>query len=152
MWLRMAYLAFHRRVNSWMLAYGITADQYVVLRVVANEPGITQIDIVERTASDPNTVAAVLGLLERRNLIRRKSHARDGRMRCVFLTAAGIRLQQRIAKDSEGLRAMLRNCVAKDDSEQYGRFLQKVHEVFSTPPVGRNGRPNRQSPKRKPTK
>ena len=66
MWLRKGYLAFHRRVNAWMLNYGITADQFVVLRVVGREPGITQIEIVKRTASDPNTVAAILRLLEQR--------------------------------------------------------------------------------------
>ena len=105
MWLRKAYLAFHRRVNAWMLNHGITADQYVVLRVVAREPGITQIQIVERAASDPNTIAAILRLLEQRGLVDRQSHSRDRRARCVFLTAAGRKLQQRAFKDSEPLRA-----------------------------------------------
>ena len=73
MWLRKAYLAFHRRVNTWMLNHGITADQYVVLHVVAREPGITQIKIVERAASDPNTIAAILKLLEHRGLVLRQS-------------------------------------------------------------------------------
>jgi DNA-binding MarR family transcriptional regulator len=58
-----------------MLIYGITADQFVVLRVVGREPGITQIEIVKRTASDPNTVAAILRLLEQRDLVRRQPHA-----------------------------------------------------------------------------
>ena len=35
MWLRKAYLAFHRHVNAWMLRYGITADQYILLCIVA---------------------------------------------------------------------------------------------------------------------
>ena len=44
MWLRKAYLAFHRRGNVWMLGYGVTADQYVVLRLVTREPGYTDQD------------------------------------------------------------------------------------------------------------
>jgi hypothetical protein len=47
MLLRKAYLSFHRRANSWMLDHGVSADQFVLLTVVAREPGITQISIVE---------------------------------------------------------------------------------------------------------
>ena len=38
MLLRKAYLAFHRRANSWMLDHGVTADQFVLLTVVSREP------------------------------------------------------------------------------------------------------------------
>jgi DNA-binding MarR family transcriptional regulator len=147
--LRKAYLAFHRRVNAWMLKYGITADQYVVLRVVASEPGITQIKIVERTASDPNTVTAILRLLEQRGLVRRKPHTRDGRARCVSLTAAGKNLQRRAFKESEPLRAALGGCRAENEGGQTEHFLQRVHEIFSAPPSNANGRPARHLSNRK---
>src|SRR5262245_23031434 len=107
MLLRKAYLTFHRRANAWMLSHGLTADQFVLLSVVAREPGITQVTIVERTASDPNTVAAILRLLERRRLVRREAHARDGRARCVFLTAEGRRALRRAARASESILAAL---------------------------------------------
>jgi DNA-binding MarR family transcriptional regulator len=149
MWLRMAYLAFHRQVNAWMLEHGVTADQFVVLRVVAREPGLTQIEIVQRTASDPNTVAAILRLLERRRLIRRQAHARDGRARCVFLTAAGRKLQQRAYQESEPLRAALGECTTASGRAQNEQFLQRVHKVFSAPIAGANGRPPGRLPKRK---
>jgi hypothetical protein len=45
MWLRKAYLAFHRQVNARMLKYGITADQFVILRVVAREPGLSRLKL-----------------------------------------------------------------------------------------------------------
>src|SRR6516164_7226931 len=115
MWLRKAYLSFHRRANAWMLNHGVTADQFVLLTVVAREPGITRITIVERTGSDPNTVAAVLRLLEQRHLIRRESHAKDRRARCVFLTVEGQRVQRRAAKDSEPIVDTLWNCLSGCD-------------------------------------
>jgi len=146
-WLRKAYLAFHRRVNAWMLKHGITADQYVVLRTVVLQPGATQIEIVERVASDPNTVAAILKLLERRGLVRREAHAVDGRARCVFPTAAGRRLQRRAYKDSEPLRAALQACAT--EQSQSLRFLQRVHETFSSPLTAANGQPPKRAPARK---
>ena len=141
MLLRKAYLSFHRRANSWMLDHGVTADQFVLLTVVAREPGITQITIVERTGSDPNTVAAILRRLEQRRLVRREAHARDGRARCVFLTAEGQRVQRRAAKDAEPIVATLWDCMADCDRRQIERFLQCVHQVFSAPLAERDGQP-----------
>jgi DNA-binding MarR family transcriptional regulator len=149
MWLRKAYLAFHRRVNAWVLSNGITADQYVVLRVVAREPGITQIKTVEWTASDPNTIAAILRLLEQRGLVDRQSHSRDRRARCVFLTAAGRKLHRRASKDSEPLRAALRDCMTESERDANQRFLERVHEVLSAPQVEGNGHSPRRPPHRK---
>jgi DNA-binding MarR family transcriptional regulator len=140
MFLRKAYLSFHRRANALMLNHGVTADQFVLLSVVAREPGITQITIVERTASDPNTVAAILKLLERRRLVRREAHARDGRARCVFLTAEGRRVQRRAARASESILAVLLDCVGDSDQSAIERFLQRVHQTFSQPPAGANDR------------
>jgi MarR family transcriptional regulator, organic hydroperoxide resistance regulator len=149
MLLRKAYLSFHRRANAWMLDHGVTADQFVLLTVVAREPGITQITIVERTSSDPNTVAAVLRRLEQRRLVRRETDAGDRRVRCVFLTAEGRRVQRRVAKEAEPVLAALWDCMADCDRSQIERFLQCVHRVSSAPLAEANGRPPRRRPRRK---
>jgi DNA-binding MarR family transcriptional regulator len=148
MLLRKAYLSFHRRANALMLSHGVTADQFVLLSVVAREPGITQINIVERTASDPNTVAAILRLLEGRRLVRRETHARDGRARCVFLTAAGRSVQRRAARDSESILGALLDCVGDGNHGTIERFLQRVHQAFSTAQSRTNGRPPSNAAKR----
>ena len=149
MLLRKAYLLFHRRANAWMLTHGVTADQFVLLSVVAREPGLTQITIVERTGSDPNTVAAILRLLEQRRLVRREAHARDRRARCVFLTAEGQRVQQRAAKEAEPILAALWDCMADCDRSQIERFLRCVQQVFAAPLAEGNGQPPRRSSGRK---
>jgi DNA-binding MarR family transcriptional regulator len=148
MLLRKAYLSFHRRANSWMLEHGVTADQFVLLTVVAREPGITQISIVERTSSDPNTVAAVLRRLEQRRLVRREAHGRDRRLRCVFLTTEGRRVQKRTAEYAEPILTSLSDCVADCDRTQIERFLQCVHRVFSVPPTIADVQPSRRPPQR----
>jgi DNA-binding MarR family transcriptional regulator len=151
MWLRKAYLSFHRRANARMLKYGITADQFVLLSVLVREEGITQITIVERTASDPNTVAAILGLLERRGLVRREAHAQDRRARCVFLTAEGRRIQRRAAKEAEPLLAALWDSMKGADAGGIERFLKRIHSVFSAGGAAGNGQPKARSAKPKKT-
>lgn len=148
MLLRKAYLSFHRRANARMLKLGITADQFVTLSVLAREEGITQVTLVERTASDANTVTAILGLLERRGLVRRESHSQDRRARCVFLTSAGRRVQKRGERVSEPLLAMLCGCLPKPALDQVAKSLERIHAAFSEPSTGANGRPRKAGVKR----
>src|SRR5262245_3663096 len=139
MWLRKAYLSFHRRANARMLKHGVTADQFVVLSVLVREEGITQIAIVERTASDPNTVAAILGLLERRGFVRREAHTHDRRARCVFLAPEGRRVQRRAAKEAEPLLAALWDSMKGTGAADIKRFLKRVHAVFTASATTGNG-------------
>lgn len=104
MLLRTAYLAVHRAADAVMARHGLTADQFVLLTLLAERDGVMQQDLVGRSGSDPNTVRAMLVLLERRGLVRRRAHADDGRARSVELTARGRQLQAELWATSEGLR------------------------------------------------
>jgi len=146
-WLRKAYLAFHRRTNAWLSKHGITADQFVVLRSVVIRPGGTQIEIAGRITSDPNTVAAMVKFLEEKGLVRREVHPQDRRARCVFPTAAGRSLERRGRKATDPLLVALDDC--STNHEQTLQFLKRVHQVFSAPQAGTNGRVPRRLSARK---
>jgi DNA-binding MarR family transcriptional regulator len=141
MLLRKAYLGFHRRANARMLKLGITADQFVALTMIAQDEGLTQVTLVERTESDPNTVTAILALLERRGLVRRTVHAKDRRARCVSLTAAGRKIQVRGAKVAAELLDILCGSLDSDARKQVGESLRQIHATFAAPAKGAaNGR------------
>jgi DNA-binding MarR family transcriptional regulator len=141
MLLRKAYLGFHRRANAQMLKLGITADQFVALTAIAQDEGLTQVTLVERTESDPNTVTAILALLERRGLVRRTVHAKDRRARCVSLTAAGRRIQTRGAKAANELLDALCGSLDPGARAQVEESLRKIHAEFAAPAkAATNGR------------
>ena len=94
MGLRAAYLTMHRRANADFARLGLTADQFVILTALAGADGVTQKELVRRTASDANTVSEMLGRLERRGLVTRKRDASDGRARRVSLTESGREIRQ----------------------------------------------------------
>jgi MarR family transcriptional regulator, organic hydroperoxide resistance regulator len=105
--LRGAYLTFHRMANAHFEPFGVTADQFVVLTLLAEADGVTQREVVEQASSDPNTIGEMLTRLERKKLIRRERHPRDGRARCVYLTAKGRKVQQVLWDSWDGhLRAV----------------------------------------------
>lgn len=124
--LRVAYLALHRRFQAHFARFGATADQFVVLTLLAEQEGVIQRELVRRSGSDANTMAALVGLLERRGWVRRRRAPDDGRARCVFLTPAGRRLQRRLARSSQALHRRLTAAVAADDLAVVLRSLEHV--------------------------
>ena len=100
--LRGAYLTFHRMANAHFEPLGVTADQFVVLTLLAEEEGLTQREIVARAYSDPNTIGEMLTRLEGKKLVRRERHPTDGRARIVLLTPKGRALQKRLWSSWDG--------------------------------------------------
>ena len=84
--LRAAYLALHRQTNDCLAQEGVTADQFVLLSALSEADAATQQELVRRVGSDPNTVRAMLLLLEGRGLVARERCPADGRARSVTLT------------------------------------------------------------------
>ena len=72
-------LALHRQTNDCFAKDGVTADQFVLLAALADADAVTQQELVRRVGSDPNTVRAMLLLLEGRGLVARERHPADGR-------------------------------------------------------------------------
>jgi DNA-binding MarR family transcriptional regulator len=140
--LRAAYLALHRQTNDCFANDGVTADQFVLLSALADEDAITQQELVRRVSSDPNTVRAMLLLLERRGLVGRQRHPSDGRARCVTLTAKGRQVFRRLWTKSEPLRARLLVAFQPDEVNTLVEFLHRVAEAM-TPPARNNNHTTR---------
>ena len=95
--LRRAYQSLHRRANAELRRqFGVTADQFVVLGLLAERDGVSQREICSRCYSDPSTIGALVRLMEKRGWVRRETDPLDGRARQVYLTEAGRDLQQRL--------------------------------------------------------
>jgi DNA-binding MarR family transcriptional regulator len=129
--LRGAYLALHRQTNACFVAEGVTADQFVVLSALADEDGVTQQDLVRRVNSDPNTLRAILLLLEGRGLITRRAHPADGRARCVTLTAKGRQAFKKLWATSAPLRARLLGAFSPAEAAALVELLHRVADVLS---------------------
>ena len=98
MQLREAYFSIRRSGQTRLTPTGATVDQVVVLTLLAEEEGMTQREIVERSFSDPSTVRAMLVLLEKRGWVRREFDPDDARVRRVSLTVEGRKQQRRLKR------------------------------------------------------
>lgn len=131
--LRAAYLAMHRRTDARLGRHGVTADQFVLLAALARGDARTQRDLGRRTASDPNTVRAMLLLLERRGLVARAPHPTDARARTVTLTAKGRRAYERLWGDSEPVRQELLAALRPGEAEALLDLLTRVTHATAPP-------------------
>ena len=129
--LRRAYLTMHRAAQARFAQFGVTADQYVLLAVLAEEEGMTQSEIGERMASDGNTIAAMLRLLEEKGLIRRRQCEQDGRARRVHLTAAGRRLEKRLVRTAQTMHDQIDAAMTATERGTLFSILDRIAEVMS---------------------
>lgn len=140
--LRAAYLSMHRRADAALQPLAITANQFVTLAVLAEEDGITQRVLVERTFSDPNTIRPILAALERKRFVIRSTHPGDRRARCVKITAAGRRALDDMRARSEAFRRKLVASLSRSEARTLVALLNRLVEcVNESPEAPRATRP-----------
>lgn len=129
--LRNAYLSMHRQSELNALKHGITANQFVLLMLLAEEDGISQKDLVERAFSDPNTVRAMLILLEKHGLVEREPHPKDGRKRNVTITPEGRQTYEFVNKENDSMIHNLKSLFNEEEIEKLVRFLDIISNRMS---------------------
>lgn len=70
---------------------GLTPRQFVVLTAVAQQEGLTQTELVDRTGIDRSTLADIVARLLHRGLIQRRRAKDDGRAYAIKLSAQGAK-------------------------------------------------------------
>jgi len=126
MGLRAAYLSMHRQTNSCLAPHKITADQFVLLALLSEQDGITQQQLVRRATSDPNTIRAILVLLENKGLVRRQPHPDDGRARNVTLTRTGRCTYAKLSKQLKTLQNQLLDLFRLEEPETLIELLGRI--------------------------
>jgi DNA-binding MarR family transcriptional regulator len=118
MTLRNAYFAMHRNSDAEFAKYGVTANQFVLLSLLAENGGVTQRDLVTRASSDPNTIRQMLDVLRRKGLVQRARHPRDARAWQISLTGRGKTLFEKLWRHSRALRKRFVNRLGGKEAEK----------------------------------
>ena len=135
MYLRGAYLSFHRQTQAHFNQYGVTADQFVLLALLAEEPGSTQQQLARRSYSDANTIAAILNRLEKKKLVRRLHSPHDGRAWRILLTARGRNLHARLQRSVRPLHGRLDATLPGREQQRVRQWLRRVIAGMSATPL-----------------
>jgi len=131
MGLRAAYWPMHRRTTAYLARRGVTADQLVLLALLAEQDGITQQELVRRATSDPNTIRAMLVLLEKHRLVARKPHPSDGRALKVTLTHKGRRAYKTLMTVVRPLQKQLKAPFRTEESKLLVEYLNRISRAMT---------------------
>ena len=112
--------------------FGLTVPQWRLICVLAEDGGLTQVQIVARTVMDKVTVSrAAQGLLKRR-LVVRTDHVADGRSHVLTLGEEGQRLYAEIAPLAQAYEAALIAGLKPEEVMLLKRLLSRLQSAAET--------------------
>ncbi|WP_337187704.1 MarR family winged helix-turn-helix transcriptional regulator [Phenylobacterium sp.] len=106
--------------------FGLTVPQWRLLCVLAEDGGLTQVQIVARTVMDKVTVSRSAQGLVKRRLIARSQNAADGRSHVLALTPEGRALHAEIAPLALAYEAALISGLSPEDVKLLKRLLMRL--------------------------
>ncbi|MBL8772519.1 MAG: winged helix-turn-helix transcriptional regulator [Phenylobacterium sp.] len=109
--------------------FGLTIPQWRLICVLAEDGGLSQVQIVARTVMDKVTVSRAAQGLVRRHLVARSENAADGRSHVLALTDEGRSLYAEIAPLALAYEAALISGLAPDEVALLKRLLGRLQSA-----------------------
>lgn len=110
-----------------MAVYGLRPVDFSVLSLIAHNPGITSRQLCTTLGILPPNLVGMVNALEKRGLIERRPHPRDGRAMGLHLTPAGQKLMRDAEKTAAQLEAEAAAKLSAAEVKTLIRLLQKVY-------------------------
>ena len=108
--------------------YRITIDQWLVLKKISEEPGISQVDIAQTTFKDPAAVTRSLDILVREAWVERRTGAEDRRVFEIYLSKSGAQLVEGILPLIYDIREKGMKGLTKRELETMKAGLKKMYD------------------------
>ena len=106
--------------------FGLTVPQWRLICVLAEDGGLTQVQIVARTVMDKVTVSRAAQGLVKRRLVKRADNKADGRSHVLTLTPEGRGLHAEIAPLALAYEAALIAGLAPEEVTLLKRLLSRL--------------------------
>jgi DNA-binding MarR family transcriptional regulator len=119
---RRAALAVIEVFMERMAPYDLRPVDFSVLSLITHNPGITSRQLCTTLGILPPNLVGMINSLEKRELIARQPHPRDGRAMGLHLTPSG----QKLMRDAERTAAELESDVASRLSASEGKTLLRL--------------------------
>jgi DNA-binding MarR family transcriptional regulator len=118
--------AISRRFQEMLGPLELEPGEFALLRAVAASDGEAQNALAERLHISPSWMVAIVDDLERRELLERRPHARDRRVRNLHLTAAGKKLLRQAERKAQEFDGQVTEPLSEAELEQLLELLHRV--------------------------
>lgn len=108
------------------LGYDITFEQWTILAVLNNQPGLIQSEIASITSKDRTNITRILDVLQKKNYIIRETSKKDRRSIAIRLSKNGQTLVNELLPYIEELNDSFREGISEEEFEIFLRVLDKI--------------------------
>jgi DNA-binding MarR family transcriptional regulator len=124
---RRAALAVIEVFMERMAQYDLRPVDFSVLSLITHNPGITSRQLCSTLGILPPNLVGMINALEKRELIARQPHPRDGRAMGLHLTPGGQKLMRDAERTAAELEAEVAGRLSASESKTLIRLLKKVY-------------------------
>jgi MarR family transcriptional regulator for hemolysin len=124
------------RLDERMAIHGGSLQQWLVLRILAEEPQVSHRELAERLSVSAPTVTHHLDRLEAGGLLTRRRDTGDRRVVRVDLTPAGAARRAELEAVADTTDAEVRSLLSPADAETLHRLLTTLHDRLQEAPEG----------------
>ena len=124
---RRAALAVIEIFLERMKVYKLRPVDFSVLSLVTHNPGITSRQLCTTLGILPPNLVGMVNALEKRSLVERRPHPRDGRAVGLHLTPAGQKLMRDAEKTAAELEAQAASRLTATETRTLIRLLKKIY-------------------------
>ncbi len=104
----------------------ITVDQWLIMKVLSENPGIPQIDLAKKVFKDNASVTRIIDILVKTKYLDRKANPKDRRTSILKVTAAGENIIEMVQDLVLENRKIAQSGIAIEDLENLNSTLQKI--------------------------
>lgn len=106
--------------------YGLTPQQFGLLRFLWEEDGLTQVELSNRSQIDRTTIGGLIDRLEQSGLLVRLPHPEDRRAYRISLTESGKNLESELSPLAEELHKAILARLSPEEIASLTAILQKL--------------------------
>jgi DNA-binding MarR family transcriptional regulator len=124
---RRAALAVIEVFLDRMAVYGLRPVDFSVLSLITHNPGITSRQLCTTLGILPPNLVGMINAFEKRQLVNRKPHPRDGRAMGLHLTPTGQKLMRDAERTAAQLEAEVAGRLTPGEAKTLIRLLKKIY-------------------------
>ena len=111
------------RMDEALRGQAVNAPQYAVLSLVAAEPGQSSAGLARRFFVTAQTMAGIIGQLQRKGLVRRTAHDTNKQILTVAVTQAGLDRLRACERITDEIEARMQAGFGPADEDALRRIL-----------------------------
>lgn len=121
--------AMKNRFNNFLKPYGLTSEQYVIMKSVEENPDITPTQLAEITFKDKTTITRMIDTLVKNEMLIRIPKQSDRRAYKIQWSQKGETIMKEILPITEDVLQKIRSQFSEQDLDTFLNILENLKKI-----------------------